>query len=64
MIGVDTTLTPEQTARLQLDLTADGVLIDITQQTVIRLLPPLTLTPEETDGFIQKLQSRLQQILV
>ncbi|MFD1395844.1 aspartate aminotransferase family protein [Kroppenstedtia eburnea] len=63
MIGVDTTLTPEQAAKLQLDLTTDGVLVDITQQTVIRLLPPLTLTPEEIEGFMQKLQSRLQQIL-
>ncbi|MGF7088842.1 acetylornithine aminotransferase [Kroppenstedtia sanguinis] len=63
MIGIDTMLTPEQAAQLQLDLLQDGVLIDITQQTILRLLPPLTLAPEETARFMQKLQSRLQPIL-
>ncbi|WP_091567367.1 aspartate aminotransferase family protein [Melghirimyces thermohalophilus] len=61
MIGIDTFLTPAQAKQLQLDLLQDGVLVDIAQQTVIRLLPPLTLTPDESDRFADRLERRLKQ---
>ncbi|PTX64289.1 acetylornithine aminotransferase [Melghirimyces profundicolus] len=63
MIGVHTSLTPEQANRLQLDLLDDGVLVDLTQQTVVRLLPPLTLKHAETDRFIGCLEHCLSRIL-
>ncbi|OYD07553.1 aspartate aminotransferase family protein [Paludifilum halophilum] len=57
MIGLSTHRRAEEIEALQRELLAEGVLVDITQQTVIRLLPPLTLTPEETDRFVAKLDA-------
>lgn len=62
MIGVETRLSPEDALRLQQGLLEDGVLVDIAQQRVIRLLPPLTLSAEETDFFIERLSDRLTRI--
>ncbi|MDR6226082.1 aspartate aminotransferase family protein [Desmospora profundinema] len=62
MIGLDTRLSPEEALRLQRGLLEDGVLVDIAQQRVIRLLPPLTLKPEETDFFVDRLSTRLSRI--
>lgn len=39
-----------------------GILIDITQKTIIRLLPPLTLTIEEIDTFISVLLDELAKL--
>jgi acetylornithine aminotransferase len=59
---VETRLSPEDALRLQQGLLEDGVLVDIAQQRVIRLLPPLTLSAEETDFFIERLSDRLTRI--
>nr|WP_107727726.1 acetylornithine transaminase [Desmospora activa] len=59
MIGLDTHLSPEAALRLQQGLLQDGVLVDIAQQRVVRLLPPLTLKREETDFFIERLSAHL-----
>ncbi|MBA4601578.1 aspartate aminotransferase family protein [Thermoactinomyces mirandus] len=63
MIGIRTCFTKEEIKALQTELMNDGILINITAQTVIRLLPPLTLTDEEIEFFITTLQRRLQQRL-
>lgn len=62
MIGLDTHLSPEDALRLQQGLLQDGILVDIAQQRVVRLLPPLTLKREETDFFIERLSARLSRI--
>jgi acetylornithine/N-succinyldiaminopimelate aminotransferase len=53
MIGLPTGRSPEEVSDLQRDLLKKGVFIDVTQKTIIRLLPPLTLSKEEIDLFIQ-----------
>ncbi|MFC4076243.1 aspartate aminotransferase family protein [Salinithrix halophila] len=62
MIGIHTSLAPKEASQLQQTLLTDGFLVDIAQQTVIRLLPPLTLTPQETDRFTNHLAKRLAEI--
>lgn len=61
MIGIRTRFTKEEIQALQAELISDGILINITAKTVIRLLPPLTLTEEEIEFFITSLEKRLQQ---
>lgn len=61
MIGIRTRFTKEEIQALQAELMSDGILVNITAQTVIRLLPPLTLTEEEIEFFITSLEKRLQQ---
>ncbi len=61
MIGIRTFLTKEEIQALQKELMHDGILVNITAQTVIRLLPPLTLTEEEIHFFIASLENRLHQ---
>lgn len=62
MLGVRTNGTPEMISKLQKDMLADGILFDITQKTIIRLLPPLTLTKEDIDLFINKLTKHIEQL--
>ncbi|MGA9172658.1 MAG: acetylornithine transaminase, partial [Thermoactinomyces sp.] len=62
MIGIRTSLSAEDVSRLQKELLADGILVNVTAKTVIRLLPPLTLKQEEIDFFIQALEKRVLQI--
>jgi acetylornithine/N-succinyldiaminopimelate aminotransferase len=61
MIGIRTRKSPEEVSRLQQQLLQDGFLVNIAQQTVIRLLPPLTLTPEESDQFVDHLEYLITQ---
>lgn len=63
MIGIHTALQPKQANQLQQHLLEQGILVDITQGTVIRLLPPLTLTPRETDTFIDHLEAYFESIV-
>lgn len=55
MIGIHTGRSPEEIRRLMLELLEEGILVNVTAQTVIRLLPPLTLTREEIDRFADTL---------
>jgi acetylornithine aminotransferase len=34
-------------------LLAEGILVDVTQKTIVRLLPPLTLTKDDVDRFLE-----------
>ncbi len=52
MLGIQTRLAPEQASALQQAMLAAGILVDVTQKTIIRLLPPLTLTHDEIDRFV------------
>ncbi|MFC7443263.1 aspartate aminotransferase family protein [Laceyella putida] len=61
MLGIRTHLPAEQVSRLQRDLLTEGILVNVTAKTVIRLLPPLTLTREEIAFFIETLERLVVQ---
>jgi acetylornithine/N-succinyldiaminopimelate aminotransferase len=61
MIGIRTNRTAEEIQQLQLDLLSKGILVNVTAKTVIRLLPPLTLTKEEVDFFIDTLEACMKE---
>ncbi|RNB90937.1 aminotransferase class III-fold pyridoxal phosphate-dependent enzyme [Brevibacillus nitrificans] len=52
MVGIPLSVTPEEASRLQSHLLEEGILVDVTQKTIVRLLPPLTLTKEDVDHFL------------
>ncbi|MCH5585655.1 acetylornithine transaminase [Shimazuella sp. AN120528] len=52
MIGIITTLSKTSIEQLRQEFLENGILINITAGTIIRLLPPLTLTKEEVTHFI------------
>lgn len=56
MLGIRTHLTAEQINRLHRRLLEEGILVNVTAKTIIRLLPPLTLTEKEIAFFIEKLE--------
>lgn len=60
MIGLVMNLEASDVKAVQLDLLKQGIMVDVTQQTIIRLLPPLTLTLEEVSTFIQALEKKLK----
>ncbi|QRG65826.1 aspartate aminotransferase family protein [Brevibacillus choshinensis] len=53
MVGIPLSVTPDETSRLQSELLAEGILVDVTQKTIVRLLPPLTLTKGDVDRFLE-----------
>ncbi len=59
MVGIHTSASPETVNGLQQALLADGILVDVTQKTIIRLLPPLTLTEEEIEHAMATLAAHL-----
>lgn len=52
MVGIPLSVTPEEASCLQSNLLEEGILVDVTQKTIVRLLPPLTLTKEDVDHFL------------
>jgi acetylornithine/N-succinyldiaminopimelate aminotransferase len=52
MVGIPLSVSPEEASHLQQKLLEDGILVDVTQKTIVRLLPPLTLTKEDVDLFL------------
>jgi acetylornithine aminotransferase len=52
MIGIVTNLDKSSIQALQQSFLQEGILINVTAGTVIRLLPPLTLTKQEVSHFI------------
>ncbi|WP_078391649.1 aspartate aminotransferase family protein [Shouchella patagoniensis] len=62
MIGLPTKLKPEEAKALQRTMINKGILIDITQKTIIRLLPPLTLTQQEANHFIQVFREAIKDV--
>lgn len=59
MAGIVMNLPPEAVRQLQQGLLAEGILVDVTQKTIIRLLPPLTITQAEIDRFLETFRSLL-----
>ncbi|TCS97004.1 aspartate aminotransferase family protein [Hazenella coriacea] len=64
MIGIRTHCTQEQVAHLQHTLMKKGILVNVTAKTVIRLLPPLTLTTDEIHFFTHSLEEYIQEYLL
>ncbi|MFC7392381.1 aspartate aminotransferase family protein [Scopulibacillus cellulosilyticus] len=59
MAGIVLNGNPENAKKLRANLLNEGILIDVTQKTIIRLLPPLTLTKEDVDLFIKTFKEHL-----
>ncbi|SFI89815.1 aspartate aminotransferase family protein [Thermoflavimicrobium dichotomicum] len=57
MLGIRTHLSAEEVKQLQLNLLKQGILVNVTAKTVIRLLPPLTLNDEDIQFFIKTLEN-------
>lgn len=53
MVGIPLSVSPEEAGRLQQNLLDEGILVDVTQKTIVRLLPPLTLTKADVDRFLE-----------
>lgn len=64
MLGLPTRLGAEQVSEIQQYMLQRGILVDVTQKTIIRLLPPLTLTHEEVDQLISLLTEAIEQVVV
>lgn len=62
MIGITTTLNKASVEQLRQSFLDNGILINITAGTVIRLLPPLTLTKEEVTHFIDTFHQLLSKM--
>ncbi|SFL56873.1 aspartate aminotransferase family protein [Salibacterium qingdaonense] len=59
MLGLRLQALPEDVQRIQKQLLRRGFMVNVTQQTIIRLLPPLTLRPQDTDAFVGALEEEL-----
>ncbi len=62
MLGVVTKMDASSVKLLQQNMLDAGFLIDVTQQTIIRLLPPLTILTSEIDEFIYSLEKEMLSI--
>lgn len=62
MIGIITTLDKNAVVQLRQTFLDNGILINITAGTVIRLLPPLTLTTKEVTHFIRTFRQLLSKM--
>jgi acetylornithine/N-succinyldiaminopimelate aminotransferase len=62
MVGIPLSAKPEEVSRLQQNLLAEGVLVDVTQKTIVRLLPPLTLTKGDVDRFVDVFSRQLEAL--
>ncbi|HEX7066183.1 MAG TPA: acetylornithine transaminase [Bacillales bacterium] len=63
MIGVVTNQDAEFISELRKSMVNKGFLIDVTQKTIIRLLPPLTLANEDIDSFIEALKETITELV-
>ena len=59
MFGITFDVSPSQMKEMQHAMIQKHVLVDVTKQTTMRLLPPLTLTEKEVSFFIQSLSEVL-----
>lgn len=62
MVGIPLSVTPEEASHLQQQLLEEGILVDVTQKTIVRLLPPLTLTKADVDRFLEVFACHLQTL--
>ena len=61
MFGITTSLSPKLAVELQLSSLKNGLLIDITQGNIIRLLPPLIISKEEIEEFLSLFKKTLNE---
>lgn len=54
MFGISVNDMNENVKKLQLELMEKGMLVDVTQGNIVRLLPPYIITKEEIDTFINE----------
>lgn len=62
MFGISVNDTNENVKKLQIELMNKGMLVDVTQGNIIRLLPPYIITKEEIDAFIYEFISCVHNI--
>ncbi|MCK9905396.1 aminotransferase class III-fold pyridoxal phosphate-dependent enzyme, partial [Frankia sp. Cpl3] len=62
MVGILLDAPAERISQLQRKLLEQGILVDVTQKTIVRLLPPLTLTKAEIDRFIDTFSQAIARI--
>lgn len=62
MFGISMNDTNENVKKLQLELMEKGILVDVTQGNIIRLLPPYIITKEEIDAFIYEFISCIHSL--
>ncbi|WP_100408180.1 aspartate aminotransferase family protein [Bacillus solitudinis] len=60
MLGIVLNAKPESAKEIQRNMLNEGILIDVTQQTILRLLPPLTLLKSDVDFFVKTLKKNLE----
>lgn len=59
MLGIVLTATAKQVSQLQRALMAQGILVDVTQKTIVRLLPALILEPAQVARFLESFRAEL-----
>ncbi|MDR4984197.1 aspartate aminotransferase family protein [Bacillus cereus] len=64
MFGISVNDTNEHVKKLQLELMEKGMLVDVTQGNIIRLLPPYIITKEEIDAFINEFIFAIHSVAV
>ncbi|MDA1963410.1 aminotransferase class III-fold pyridoxal phosphate-dependent enzyme [Bacillus cereus group sp. BcHK10] len=62
MFGISVNDTNENVKKLQIELMNKGMLVDVTQGNIIRLLPPYIITKEEIDAFTYEFISCIHNI--
>ncbi|MGN4422404.1 aspartate aminotransferase family protein [Bacillus cereus group sp. MYBK30-1] len=62
MFGISLNYTNENVKKLQLALLDRGMLVDVTQGNIIRLLPPYIITKEEIDTFVNEFISCIHRV--
>ncbi|CAM3982076.1 acetylornithine aminotransferase [Bacillus luti] len=62
MFGISVNDTNENVKKLQLELMEKGILVDVTQGNIIRLLPPYIITEKEIDVFINEFISVIHSV--
>ncbi|MGE6539264.1 aspartate aminotransferase family protein [Bacillus luti] len=62
MFGISVNDTNENVKKLQLELMEKGMLVDVTQGNIIRLLPPFIITEKEIDAFINEFISVIHSV--
>lgn len=62
MFGITISLPPQEIKDLQILLIQRGVLIDITQGNIIRLLPPLIINKQNIDEFLSSFNDAIEHL--
>lgn len=60
MFGITMNFSKKEAENFQLELLKNGILVDIIQENIIRLLPPLTINEEEINLFLTVLEETIK----